>query len=1046
MSLKELQNYTFVSRYARYNKEKKRRETWKESVDRVRNMMLEKYPQIEEDINWAYDMMVKKKILGSQRALQFGGDAIFKHNEKIYNCTSSYCDRLRFFQEALFLLLNGCGTGFSVQKHHVAKLPKIWGQSARQATYVVPDTIEGWSDALGVLISSYFNSKDAIFPEYSACQVTFDYSDIRPKGSNLSSSSGKAPGPEPLMAAINKIQLILDSVFYDSNGILSPIHCYDIVMHASDAVLAGGVRRSSTICLFSLDDKEMMKAKTGNWFYENPQRGRSNNSVVLVRGEISPEQFTEIIKSTRECGEPGFFWCEDKETLTNPCQPAWAKVITSNGIREFKDISAGDMIWSKEGWTKVRKKWSNGIKNVYKYSTTAGVFYGTENHKLVSDGVKVEARLAESVDIITGPDEDDVSHINSVIIPEDVMSGLLIGDGSVHKASNDLIYLHIGENDQDYFSSEIQDQIVAYRPGLSPTAFTVKSTLLPKDLERTYSRTVPNQYLTGNSSMVRSFLRGLYSANGSICGERVTLKSASLQLIEEVQMMLSFLNIRSYRTTNKSKTVEFANGTYKCKESYDLNISSDRDKFAKLIGFIQEYKTVKLNEIINTETKRSGKSTYDIINVELVSREEVFDIEVTNDSHTYWTQGCDVSNCVEIGLYGYNEAGESGWEMCNLSTINCSKLQTVEDFYEACHAAAIIGTLQAGFDKFPYLGRVTEEIVQREALLGVSMTGIMEKPDITLDPAIQKRGAEVIKQINKIIAEKISIRQAARTTCVKPEGTSSCILGTSSGIHPHHAKRYIRNVQSNKSEKPYQLFESINPSACEDSVWSANKTDGVISFTVEVPDGAKLKNQLSATELLEAVVSTQINWVISGSNKELCVKPWLNHNVSNTIVVKEDEWDQVDKFIYDNRSYLTGVSLLPHSGDKDYAQAPFTTVFTPKEIINYYGDGGLFCSGLIEIALRSFNGDLWAACDAILGLKENHNVSFLNKALRYCEKYFGGDLKKMTYCLKDVYNWKKFVDLKRDYKDVNYEELFEEEDNTKPLESIACSGGACEIL
>lgn len=723
MSLKELQKYTFTSRYARYNEEKKRRETWKESVDRIRNMMLEKYPQATEEINWAYDQMAKKRVLGSQRALQFGGRPIVKRNEKIYNCTASYCDRLRFFQESFFLLLCGCGTGFSVQKHHVAKLPFMGIDTSirSEKLFVVPDSIEGWSDALGVLISSYFLEEDAVFPEYAHSFVEFDYSEIRPEGSPLSDCSGTAPGPEPLKRALEKIRSILDDVADKRGGFFRPIDCYDIIMHASDAVLSGGVRRSSTICLFSLEDTEMMTAKTGNWFYTNPQRGRSNNSVVLVRDEVDADTFTIITEATREFGEPGFFWCNDRETLTNPC--------------------------------------------------------------------------------------------------------------------------------------------------------------------------------------------------------------------------------------------------------------------------------------------------------------------------------------VEIGLYGYDEDGNSGWEMCNLSTINCSKVDSEEDFYEACRAAAIIGTLQAGFASFPYLGPTTERIVQREALIGVSMTGVMEKPDITLEPRIQRRGAKIVKEVNKEIAAKIGINQAARTTCIKPEGTSSCILGTSSGIHPHHAKRYIRNVQSNKNEAPYKFFESVNPFACEDSVWSANGTDGVIAFTVEVPDGAKLKNQLPATALLEAVVSTQKNWVLEGTNRELCVKPWLNHNVSNTIMVKEDEWTQVADFIYKNKKFLTGVSLIAQNGDKDYAQAPFTAVYTPKEIISCYGDGGLFCSGIIEVALNIFGGDLWAACDVILGNKQSspNHLHFLNKAFRFAERYFGGDLKKMTYCLKDVYNWKKFVDLQREYKEVDYELLMEDKDNTKPLEEIACSGGACEV-
>ena len=486
-------------------------------------MMLEKYSEASNDVEWAYDMMHKKRVLGSQRALQFGGSPILKHNARVYNCIASYIDRPRFFQECMYLLLCGCGTGFSVQKHHVEKLPDLIMRKTSKTgskKFTVPDTIEGWSDAVGVLVSSYLDQDD-IFPEYVQKNVIFDYSKIREAGSYLSSSSGKAPGPEPLKKALTNIKKVLDKSVkeaeFNSNKKLRPIDVYDIVMHAADAVISGGVRRSATICLFSPDDGEMAVAKTGNWFHDNPQRGRSNNSALLLRDSTDPERFSELMSSVREFGEPGFVWSDSTELIVNPC--------------------------------------------------------------------------------------------------------------------------------------------------------------------------------------------------------------------------------------------------------------------------------------------------------------------------------------VEIGLYPVDEeTGQTGWQACNLSTINCAKVKSKEEFFESCRAASIIGTLQAGFTEMEYLGEVTESILKREALLGVSMTGIMEQHEICLDPAMQKEGARVVKKTNKEIASKIGISQAARTTCVKPEGTASCILGTSSGIHPHHAKRYIRRVQANKMEDIYQHFKKTNPRACEESVWSANDSDDVVSFCIEVPDGAKLKN------------------------------------------------------------------------------------------------------------------------------------------------------------------------------------------------------------
>ena len=326
MSIKSLMNYTFVSKYARWIPEKKRRETWPEAVGRVKQMMLTKYEDTDvlEDINWAYEKMLKKRVLGSQRALQFGGSPIFKHNARIYNCITSFADRVRFFKECMYLLLCGCGTGFSVQNHHIDKLPPLIKNKNGSKKFVIPDSIEGWSDAVGVLVSSYF-MQDELFPEYNAKNIKFDYSQIRPAGSPLKSSGGKAPGPEPLKNALSNIKKVLDKALKDldfcheSIRKLKPVQAYDIVMHGADAVISGGVRRSATICVFSPDDEEIAKAKTGNWFIENPQRGRSNNSALLLRDKTTKAQFSELMNSVKDFGEPGFVWSDSTELIVNPC-------------------------------------------------------------------------------------------------------------------------------------------------------------------------------------------------------------------------------------------------------------------------------------------------------------------------------------------------------------------------------------------------------------------------------------------------------------------------------------------------------------------------------------------------------------------------------------------------------------------------------------------------------------------------------------------------------------------------------------------------------
>jgi ribonucleoside-diphosphate reductase alpha chain len=682
---------------------------------------------ISEDIDWAYDVMYKKKVLGSQRALQFGGEPIIKRHAKIYNCTSSYCDRLRFFQECFWLLLCGSGTGFSVQKHHVSKLPTLEHNPEQgiATKYLIEDSIEGWADSLGVLLSSYFSKPIDEFKEYKNCHVVFDYSNIRKKGSALSSGVGKAPGYEPLANGLEKVRALLDRCISSGQKKLRPIDAYDIIMHSSDAVLSGGVRRSASLALFSHDDNEMAKAKTGNWYMENPQRARSNNSALLLKENTTYEEFSALMESVKEFGEPGFIWSDSTEMTFNPC--------------------------------------------------------------------------------------------------------------------------------------------------------------------------------------------------------------------------------------------------------------------------------------------------------------------------------------VEVGMWPVDEeSGKSGWQGCNLSTINCANVADEDDFYERCKAAAIIGTLQAGFTDLDYLGDISKKIFAREALLGVSLTGTMEKHDIVLTEKVLKNGAKIAVETNKEFSKKIKINQAARVTCLKPEGTSSSMLGTSSGIHPHHAKRYIRHVQANILEAPYQHFKKVNPQACEKSSWSANNTDEVVKFPIEVPDGAKLKNQLPAIEMLSVVKDTQKNWVYSGKNRSLCTQDYLSHNVSNTVTVKPDEWSDVTKYIYDNRKYFAGISLIPQSGDKDYPQAPFTTVYTSREIVKEYGDAALWCSGLIELGLNAFDSNLWAACDYVSmnqgkDQDDETKLKFVTKMKNFAGKYFDGDVKRLTYCMKDVYNWKLYCDLYNSFGKVDYTQLLETEDNTLGIEEISCAGGACLI-
>jgi len=1089
-ALQELQNYTFVSKYARWLEDKNRRETWKEAVERVKNMMHTKYGEfgIADEINWAYDIMYKKRVLGSQRALQFGGEPILKRHAKIYNCTASYCDRLRFFQECFWLLLCGSGTGFSVQKHHVSKLPSLEHnvEDGKGRVYLVEDSIEGWANSLGVLLSSYFSKPVEEFKDWKNTHVIFDFSQIRPKGSSLASGVGKAPGYEPLANGLEKIRALLDRCISNGQKKLRPIDAYDIVMHSSDAVLSGGVRRSASLALFSPDDEEMAKAKTGNWYIDNPQRARSNNSALLLKSETEFDEFQVLMESVKEFGEPGFIWSESTEMIFNPCVVGDSTVVTDRGIKMVSDLIDKGFNAIVDGISYPSHKgfWKTGTKQVIELEFRSGrTLKVTPNHKIMTTtGWKEADNISFGEQVVINNHRsynlDSIANLNSESQDwkKGYLLGLFLGDGNNSKTAAQLKWW--GESKEQYRQDaynmlsdvgfinnchhDTQNTIAVYS---SIESKQLMHFAINKNCMIGTSKRLSKESVCGSWNHISGLIAGYFDADGTVLvnntkGSSLRISSIQLENLQNLQIALNSLGI--YSKIYKNRRIEGdrsmpdgKGGTknYFCQASHELVISNDNIlRFAKYVPIRNTDKLEKIQTILGNYQRMPNRTNFTdtLVNKVVVGELDVYDCTV-EDIHAFDNDSVYVHNCVEIGMWPVDEAsGKSGWQGCNLSTINCSSVTDEDDFYERCRAAAIIGTLQAGFTKLEYLGEVSEKIFEREALLGVSLTGTMEKHELVLTEKVLTKGAKIAVETNKELAKKIKINQAARVTCLKPEGTSSSMLGTSSGIHPHHAKRYIRHVQANVLEAPYQHFKKLNPQACEKSSWSANNTDEVVKFPIEVPDGAKLKNQLPAVDMLKVVKETQKNWVHSGKNRSLCTQDYLSHNVSNTVTVKPDEWEDVTKFIYDNRKYFAGISLIPQSGDKDYPQAPFTTVYTSREIVKEYGDAALWCSGLIELGLNAFNNNLWAACDYVSMNQAKEGDSqdkllFITKMKNFAGKYFGGDIRRLTYCMKDVYNWKIYCDLFNSFQKVDYTQLSETEDNTVGIEEISCAGGACLI-
>ena len=720
----------FYEGYSRYIDDEKRYETWDEAVDRVIDMHAENYKEKGNELAPFLDeaklAYKEQRVLAAQRSLQFGGEQLLKHQMRMYNCTSSYADRPEFFGEVFYILLCGAGAGFSVQTHHIARLPQVQSRTKQAKGFVVEDSIEGWASALDVLMASYFVGGGK-YPEFEGRRVFFDLTQIRPKGAKISGGF-KAPGPEGLRKSLDKIEHLLQTKVIDSKEPLdlSPINVYDITMHAADAVLSGGVRRSATICLFSPTDEEMMTAKTGNWFIDNPQRGRSNNSAVIVRDEAKKEEFAKLMESVKSFGEPGFVFVESTEHTTNPC--------------------------------------------------------------------------------------------------------------------------------------------------------------------------------------------------------------------------------------------------------------------------------------------------------------------------------------VEIGMYPQID-GKSGWQGCNLTEINGGMCKTEEDFYKACRAGAILGTVQAGYTDFKFLGPDSKKIFDREALLGVSITGWMNQPDILFNPKILEKGAKIVKEVNKEVAAIIGINPAARTTCVKPSGNASVLLQTASGIHAEHSPTYIRNVQMNKESEITQAIIKSNPYMVEESVWSASGTDVVVSFPIIPHKGSMMKDELLGVTHLDKVKLAQKHWVVAGTNEELCADKGIRHNVSNTILV--DDWAAVEQYVFKNRHSFSGISFLSMSGDKDYNQAPNTAVINAKQMVKQYDEAAIFASGLVVDALKAYP-NLWDACSTAQGFGMDISLECAENAARadwnrrfenFANNYLKRDVKRAEHCLKDAYLLHKWNKIQANLKPIEWNTGLTEKKYTDvdTIAAASCAGGACEI-
>ena len=516
-----LSEFKFYESYSRFNDATGTYETWDEAIERVMNMHRLYYKdkmtdELENLMKQVEDGYKKKLFLGAQRALQFGGEQLLRHHARLYNCSASYLDRPAMFGEAMYLMLCGCGVGFSVQKHHIEKLPKLSQRGKEVVEFVIEDSIEGWAKAVDVLISSFL-STNAVYPEFRNKEIVFDYNQIRAKGAFISGGF-KAPGAEPLKKAMKLIEDKLHKISVEKRKMES-IEAYDIVMYMADAVIAGGVRRSATICIFSPDDQDMLTAKTGAWFVDNPQRGRSNNSALLLRDGTTKAEFHDIFKSVKEFGEPGFIWTNDLESLYNPCVTEDTLVTTSNGTKKVKDligVKFNAVVDGKEYPTTDNGFWYTGTKEVFKLITNEGYELElTDNHKLLCN-------------------KNEWKELKNITLKDKI---------NLHNHENyEWSNVNLKYNEKDGIN-------LGYYISGNKNLEGLISDLLEKGLPKSFIEEESKSFYIG-------YMKGLFNENGSLDGTKKTglfirLVHEEVIILKQVQRMLLKLGIFSKINENK---------------------------------------------------------------------------------------------------------------------------------------------------------------------------------------------------------------------------------------------------------------------------------------------------------------------------------------------------------------------------------------------------------------------------------------------------------------------------------------------------------------
>lgn len=881
-SNKILSEITIFNKYAKYNPDLKRRETWDEICNRYELMMISKYPNLQSEITNSMEFVRSKRVLPSMRAMQFAGTPIFKNESRIYNCAYLPVDDYRAFNESMFLLLGGTGVGFSVQKHHIDKLPPI-SKPTKEKKYMIADSLEGWADAIKVLVKSYFG--------YNQYKPKFNYTDIRNKGMRLITAGGKAPGPEPLKIALTHLEAIFER---KQNGDkLTSLDCHDIMCHIADAVLSGGIRRSAMISLFSHDDYDMMECKFGNWWELNPQRGRANNSAVLEREVVTEEKFKSIWKKIElsGSGEPGVYWTNNKDWGTNPCCFIGSTLVATADGRNAVTIKQ-----------LCNEKYQGPVYSMQAQTGQVVTSYCSKVWKSRENAELVRVLLDDSSSFTCTPDHRIMLRNGQYVQAQHLIEGTSLMPFNSYKRSDrnyrmiqsntgrDIAqYAHVAQY-YDIVKEGYNSQHIHHKDGNGLND-------LPNNLEAIDAIEHNRQHMLGANNAFHKMSNKVR--------EQWSEKQSSRQKGEN-NTNSNGLTTEEMITSCFDKTVQ-KRAKLSYQEVLDICCVKSLSK-----GRLKEMKAKTVSEF---SEKLAELANHKVVSVEFISeREDVYDMTVEG-THNFAiiTSNKDDNFITSSGVFVHNcEIALKPFQFCNLCEVNVSDIVNQEDLNMRVGVAAFFGTLQAGYTDFHYLRAIWRKTTEEDALIGVGMTGIASGKVLDLDLV---EAADIVKKINKIISNRIKINSAARATTIKPSGTTSCVLGTSSGIHAWHNDYYFRRIRVTKNDPLYGYMFMYHNEIVEDDQLKSHDT-AIITIPQEAPTGSILRTE-SVLDLLNRISKFNLQWV-----KEGHAKGDNANNVSATVSIKPEEWNLVGDWMYENRNTYNGISVLPYDNGS-YIQAPF---------------------------------------------------------------------------------------------------------------------------